>query len=159
MKRIPYTKEEDMIIKEHYENKPTKEIALMLGRPVGGIRHRANRLGISQRKLFTNEEDKVITENWGKSSVKEIAKMLNRKEKSIYTRAKMLSLEMPEHTYILYRGGVYVFEGTAQQCADFAGVTRNHIYVMVTRSYQNKPRKWRSKNYLEVAKMNEEELA
>lgn len=116
---------------------------------------------MAKKRFFTNDEDKFMVDNWGKMSVAEIAKALNRTPGTVYSRSKLLCLDtLPKTQYVVYKGGIELGEGTAEECAELAEVTRDFIYVCATEHYQNKlDARKPHRDRITVVKLGKEELA
>lgn len=115
-----------------------------------------------KRRRFTNKDDAFIDVNWGKMPVSAIAKQLNRTPGTIYSRAETLSLGSPRRKtkYVVYRGDENLGEGTADECAELAQVTRDFIYIASSERYKRQREgKKPHVDRITVIKLDEEETA
>ena len=75
------------------EKKPLEEIAEVLNRPVGSIRNKAWRLGISNAHWWAEDEIKYLEVNYKSYNLREISKYLSRSKTEVCRKAKELGIE------------------------------------------------------------------
>ena len=92
-----WTKEEDEIIKNIYENESRDKILRELPRRNWvGIQARASKIGVRRLNYFSNNEIDFIKKNYENMKNKEIGKKLNRSSGSILSKAMELGLTKKE---------------------------------------------------------------
>lgn len=93
-----WTEKEIEYVKKWYCKKPTAEIAKHLDRTEVSIRHKADRLGMSDKancirgEQWTDKELKYLKLWYGKKTVQEIASSLQRTQHSVQAKAQRLGI-------------------------------------------------------------------
>lgn len=94
-RKKPFTKEEDLYLKENYGKVSTREMGENLGREIWVIQRRLAQLGITNNKKpeeYTEEEIKFLRENYGKISCVEIGKVLGRSASGVNYKCVSLGI-------------------------------------------------------------------
>jgi len=89
-----WTNEEtDLLVENFYENS-YKELSLLLGRTVGAVRGKSERIGLKkyENKLWGISEEKFLSKNYGTLPPVKIAFILNRTLKSVGLKAYYMGL-------------------------------------------------------------------
>lgn len=86
--RKSYSKDDDRYIMEHYRTDACGDIAKHLGRTIGAIRHRANKIEVRKHNIrrWSQEEEGVI-QNRGEASLREVAEQLGRDMSDVSKKA------------------------------------------------------------------------
>lgn len=141
-----WTQLEDDALRVNFGRVSAIELATQLGRSVGAVFHRANRLGLKARRRWTKADDRELRWLWesGELGVTAIAKRLGRTPVTTYWRAQKLGLPLgvPEGfeylTHAAERTG-YARE-TLMRVLRWAGVTTHRAMARPTKGASHRMR-------------------
>lgn len=93
---VPWTAEEDAVLREVYEREGHKRVSERLPqRSLSSIFHRANRLGLKARRRWSKADDNQLRDLWDSGvCIHTIAKTLGRTQRTTYWRAQQLGLRL-----------------------------------------------------------------
>ena len=126
-------KETELLIKMYTEMKSIDEIAEQFkNRTRKSIINKANKLKITNRRVFTNEEDEYIIENYKSYNLKEISEKLGRSKTTVCRRAKQLNVSLckkkKEKTKTFKdEKGVYHYNGWVRKDCDSINKKKSEI--------------------------------
>lgn len=107
--RRSFTEQEDDYLRAHYLTGTNRDIAAVLGRTEGAVRHRLSQLNLLRwrTKPFSAAEDEVIRASAGRSSV-DVGRQLGRAPAVIRLRARRLGLP---YSWKDFGGGLKEYRG------------------------------------------------
>lgn len=92
MKIGRWTPEDETFLRENYTKLGAPECARQLGRVLGAVFHKAERLRVRRRARWTTKEMQLLRVHWGQVSLDEVAKLVGRPPLSVYQMASVHGL-------------------------------------------------------------------
>ena len=92
MSRTFWTPEEDDTLRREYGQMPTRDLAVLMGRSIMGIRGRAVKLGIKTGRWWTEAESAEFTRLYPNMDTPSLAEHFGRSIDAIYSHAFLLNL-------------------------------------------------------------------
>lgn len=89
-----WTPAEDAILRARYLAEGAAAMARELGRPIGSIHHRTQRLKLFTHRIWTPAEDNALRLMWGEYDVAETAKRIGRTVIATFARAQAIGLPL-----------------------------------------------------------------
>lgn len=123
MARRPFTEEDKRIIEKYYPIKTPAEVAAMLGRTVGSIRHYASINNISNNRYWTEAEEEYLMSKYGVMTAEAIAKKLGRTSQAVKDKLKRIQLG----SFVSNVDGLCISEVSRLVGRDRAGIKRTWI--------------------------------
>ena len=114
-----WDREQNIFIKNNYQNMSDKELANSLGRTVEAVKSQRKKLKLSRlsKRRWTKKEDEFLKQNYEEYSLKAMGNILNRSPKQVSYRLSKIGLSKV-NKYILYINDQQVASGTIREIAD-----------------------------------------